>query len=371
MSKDRIAFAFITSYPDRLTGLSSYTESLVVAMSGLVDTSRLLLITNASPEIFPRLRHAGIEWVQIPPRPRRVPYKLYCLLAHEYASLWSRRNGVTRYISTTPIGAAVPLVPQHITIHDLYDTDRTIAPLRTVAYTAVLWRWLSLVSARVICVSSTTASEANRFLPRAATQKIAVVKEASRFSIEEVRPYREPARFLFVANVQPVKNVECLLEAIELARGAVTVDWIGWDVHGIVERWVARRGAPRGFHVHGSVSEAELRRAYRDAYALIVPSWIEGFCLPILEAQAFGTPVIASDIPILREVAGEGAMFFDPRDPRELLRAMQTLLGNRELRQRLSVSAQQNARQFSWDKAARETLELLRCNVGPAEGPST
>ena len=359
---EKIAIAFISIIPDRLTGLSSYAESLCEAMARRQDRPPLVFFTNASPAIFSRLAgHEALEWVTIPDRPHWLPYRLYSLIQHNLASLHAMQKGCRVYLSTTADGALFPVIDQTMTLHDLYDIDRRYRPWRTVFSAGVLWRLIPRVSRRVICVSDTTCNEARSSLP-VAGEKFHVIKEASKFPSEEAAVPSDEAHFLFVANVYVTKNSECILEALRRANhdgSPVHVDWIGWDAAGIINRWTALHGQIPGFSMLGSLPDADLRQAYRQAVALIVPSWKEGFCLPVLEAHAFGCPVIASDIPVLREVAGKGALFFDPSDPDTLLAAMRKLLSDPLLRQSLSELSAANARLYSWDKAAAETYQLL------------
>jgi glycosyltransferase involved in cell wall biosynthesis/O-antigen/teichoic acid export membrane protein len=357
-----VAISFITPNPDRVTGISSYAESLFEAMARPRERPTLVLLTNARRELFPRITSdCGVEWVILPACPRGFPYKLYSLFIHDVACSRARLKGCGSYVSATAGGALFPVLDQFVTLHDLYDVERRFRPWRTVAYANVLWRWLALVSRGVICVSASTATEARMLLPFAA-DKMCVIKEASRFAPEDTLKSADPTRFLLVANIQPTKNIECLLEALRRAGADIEVDWIGWDPAGIVKEWIVRHGAPCGFKSLGSLPEVELRRAYRSALALIVPSWKEGFCLPVLEAHAFGVPVIASDIPVLREVSGEGALFFDPRDPDMLLASMRKLMSDSALRARLSRAASANARLYSWDHAAAEILRLVEAS---------
>jgi glycosyltransferase involved in cell wall biosynthesis/O-antigen/teichoic acid export membrane protein len=355
-----VAISFITPTPDRITGVSSYAESLIEAMARPRERPTLVLLTNARRELFARIS-GDVEWVMLPACPRGFPYKLYSLIIHDVACSRARLKGCGCYVSATAAGALFPVLDQFVTLHDLYDIERRFRPWRTVVYAQALWRWLAVVSRGIICVSASTATEARMLLPFAA-DKMCVIKEASRFTPEDALKSADPARFLFVANIQPTKNIECLLEALRRAGSDIEVDWIGWDPAGIVNEWIARHGAPRGFNRLGSLPEEELRRAYRSALALIVPSWKEGFCLPVLEAHAFGVPVIASDLPVLREVSGEGALFFDPHDPDMLLASMRKLINDSALRAQLSRAASANARLYSWDHAAAETLRLVEAN---------
>ena len=86
----------------------------------------------------------------------------------------------------------------------------------------------------------------------------------------------------------------------------------------------------------------------------------EGFCLPVLEAQDFGTPLICSDIPVLREVAGQGALFFSSGDATGLAQCLELIFGNAGTRQSVSLAAQRNAKRFSWTKAAGEIEEIFK-----------
>jgi glycosyltransferase involved in cell wall biosynthesis len=169
--------------------------------------------------------------------------------------------------------------------------------------------------------------------------------------------------FAFVANVQLTKNVDCLLDALLLAQEAghaIRVDWIGRDELGLVSQWQAKHERLSNFTVKGSVSEADLMDTYRNAVALVVPSLKEGFCLPVLEAHAFGTPVIAADISTLQEVVGEGGVFFDPTDPQQLLHQMLALAADDEVRCELSAKARLNGAKYSWAKAATELLAFVQ-----------
>jgi glycosyltransferase involved in cell wall biosynthesis len=105
------------------------------------------------------------------------------------------------------------------------------------------------------------------------------------------------------------------------------------------------------------VDDRTLDGLYRAATCFVLPSLAEGFGLPVLEAMARGTPVACSDIPVLREVAGDTALYFDPHDADAIARALESCLADPELRARLGVLGQARARVFTWRSAAERTLE--------------
>jgi glycosyltransferase involved in cell wall biosynthesis len=91
---------------------------------------------------------------------------------------------------------------------------------------------------------------------------------------------------------------------------------------------------------------------------LVFPSFYEGFGLPPLEAMACGTPVIVSKIKVMPEIVGDAALLVDPHDVEDLAIAMNRLLTDETLREELIVKGHKRADKFSWEKAARETLDV-------------
>jgi glycosyltransferase involved in cell wall biosynthesis len=109
----------------------------------------------------------------------------------------------------------------------------------------------------------------------------------------------------------------------------------------------------------GFVSDAELATLYRNAAALVMPSTYEGFGLPVLEAMQLGTPVICARASSLPEVAGDAALWVKPDDHAELAAAISSVLDDRTLRAALSAGSLRQARTFSWDDTARNTLKAF------------
>jgi glycosyltransferase involved in cell wall biosynthesis len=105
------------------------------------------------------------------------------------------------------------------------------------------------------------------------------------------------------------------------------------------------------------VSDDQLVRLYRGARCLAYVPLYEGFGLPVLEAMASGTPVVASDIPALREVAGAAAVYVDPLDTGDISRGLAEV---RERRNELVEAGRKRAAAFSWQQTAEATLEVYR-----------
>ena len=92
----------------------------------------------------------------------------------------------------------------------------------------------------------------------------------------------------------------------------------------------------------------------------VFPSWYEGFGLPILEAQKTGVPIICSKAGSLPEIAGEGAIFFDPYSIPEISEKIRLCIENAEMRKLLINKGYENIKRFSWEKAALETLKVYK-----------
>ena len=152
--------------------------------------------------------------------------------------------------------------------------------------------------------------------------------------------------FLYAGNDKPHKNVPALIDAFRGVEGASLV---------LVGAEFARyRDVPRVV-TPGFVSMEKLAALYRGAIALVMPSLEEGFGLPVAEAMACGTPVIASDIPSLREVSGGAALHTN-----DLAAAMRRMLSDEALRGELAQKGRDRAGQFTWRRCAESTREAYR-----------
>jgi glycosyltransferase involved in cell wall biosynthesis len=110
----------------------------------------------------------------------------------------------------------------------------------------------------------------------------------------------------------------------------------------------------------GYVSDATKAALLGGAEALAYPSLYEGFGLPVLEAMAIGTPVLASNVSALPELVGDAGLLVDPTDAAAIAAGLESLLSDPDLRARLSARGRVRAGEFTWDVTARRTSEVLR-----------
>jgi len=215
-------------------------------------------------------------------------------------------------------------------------------------------------------------------LMRVRGDKVSVVYPGveSRFSriedgqlLAEVRErYQLPNRFVLgLSTLQPRKNFDGLVDAFQLLLSQhgdkeemanlhlVICGGLGW-MYGEIQQRVHRHGLEARVHFAGFVQDVDLPALYSLASVFAFPSWYEGFGLPVLEAMACGTPVVAADNSSLPEVVGDGGMLVDASSSDELASALMQLLSNRDLRVVLKRAGLAQAAKFTWPLAASALL---------------
>jgi glycosyltransferase involved in cell wall biosynthesis len=206
-------------------------------------------------------------------------------------------------------------------------------------------------------------------------EKITVIPNAidERFSTEpaedDVRRVTERYQLdgdfvLYVGNVKPHKNVERLIEAFSLLRKGGREDLklviIGDEISKYpgLRRLVHRLQLDRQVRFLGFVPDATLAALYGLASVFVFPSLYEGFGLPPLEAMAFGTPVVTSNVSSLPEVVGDAALLIDPLSPSEISAAIARVLDDDALRAELVRRGYERVRTFSWARSVKRIREV-------------
>ena len=229
---------------------------------------------------------------------------------------------------------------------------------------------------RVIAVSQFSSREIQEVfhLP---SERIAVISHGcspDMFPGREEQKFREvrarlqlPARpfILFVGGAEPRKNHTVLFEAF--SRSARLVKSFSLVVVGEVQsrganllRTARTLGISDSVCCPGYVSVEDLRLLYSHAESFVFPSLYEGFGIPLLDAMACGAPVIAGTGSALPEVGGDAVLYVNPQDPEQLGAEMERLVSDRELQEHLRNKGFERVKQFTWDRAAQETLNLYQ-----------
>jgi glycosyltransferase involved in cell wall biosynthesis len=182
------------------------------------------------------------------------------------------------------------------------------------------------------------------------------------------------AYLLFVSTLEPRKNVIGVLRAFRLLvewgyqGDLVLVGRWGWRTESIREELDQSPVRDRIRHLD-YVDRPELAALYGGADALLFPSWLEGFGLPLLESMACGTPVVTSGTTAMPEIAGSAAVYVDPESPHSIASATEGLLRDPQHRERLVALGRKRAQKFSWDLAAEATAQVFLQAAGlPTDG---
>lgn len=174
--------------------------------------------------------------------------------------------------------------------------------------------------------------------------------------------YGLPGEFiLYVGTLEPRKNVDGLLkawEAMNVKVPIVVAGKPGWK-YGDIFKMAQKSSRRRLIQFLGFVPEADKPYVIKLARALAFPSLYEGFGLPVLEAMAVGTPVVTSSVTSLPEVVGDAGLLVNPYNIEEITFALDQLLRDEGLRARLTEKGLLRAKDFSWEKTASQTLNLL------------
>lgn len=166
---------------------------------------------------------------------------------------------------------------------------------------------------------------------------------------------------LYVGNLAVHKNLPLLIRAFSETQDPARLVLVGRPGEGFeeIERAASRSPAAARIDIRRDASDATVDALYRGASMLALPSLYEGFGFTALEAMARGCPVLASDIPALREVSGEGALLLPPDDEAAWRGAIEHLLGDPGAREDLRERGRRTAGAYSWERTARGLCELL------------
>jgi glycosyltransferase involved in cell wall biosynthesis len=368
----RIAFDGTTLRPGR-TGVGYYTEHLlhhlaeqgpdddiVVVSNRPIDTTRPLpsrVAVDAPSSRVPRM-----VWMQtVAPRALR---RLRADIAHF-------TNGMV------PLASPVPTV---VTIHDM---SLTMYPRYHPPRRVIFNRPLVDLAARRADAIITVSQSAKRDITRVyglPADRVHVVHEAAAptfhrveepASLERVRQrYGLPERFiLYVGTIEPRKNLPKLIEGFarrhlsgDLPHRLLCVGPYGWLSRDL-EALLDRLGIRDAVQFAGYLPFDDLPALYSLAEMFVFPSLYEGFGLPVIEAMACGVPVVTGDVPALNEVAGGAVERVARLDAESLGDVMVRLARDAARREELQRLGLERAQSFSWQRAARETLDVYKYAV--------
>ncbi|EMI20067.1 mannosyltransferase B [Rhodopirellula maiorica SM1] len=248
------------------------------------------------------------------------------------------------------------------TIHDMIAESHFPIGIRELQE-AIPIKQTTLERAKLlVCVSQTTASELSRFYPEL-KHKTRVIHHGAEHLLptDSIPPTSASTakNALFIGQRTGYKNFPCLLDAMQSAHwpSDAQLNVVGPRFSSAEELLIRSLNLTNRIRNLGHLSTEQLRNEYRTSRCLVFPSFQEGFGLPCLESQSLGCPLVCSDIAVFHEVAGEAALFFDPRLGEQLAEQVKRV-GDPAVRKQLIENGRENVHRFSWDKTATQILEV-------------
>jgi glycosyltransferase involved in cell wall biosynthesis len=325
----------------------------------------------AAPEQLTGLDTSAVdvELLNLPARPRALRLPLRVLYEELGLPFRARRFDLLYCVADIcPPVASVPVVVlmRNLNIYDrrFYDDARTRTLFRLAR--------LGAPRARFAVFPSQAAADAiRRTIPIEPSRAAVVHYGVSPDAFVEAEPVRSEAPYLFLpASPERHKNIETLIRSLEFASDPRLELWIAGSslldpAHcRELEATAARLGLAERVRFLGPVPYAQLLGYYRGAAAFVFPSLLETFGHPLLEAMLARAPVVASDIPTFREIAGDTALYFPPLDAKALAAQVDAVRADPAATSQRVARASERARSYSWKRSVDELCAVFERALG-------
>ena len=364
-------------------GIGNYTYNLLYALSKVATDHSFVLYVN-DPKV--------LSAVPIDPRftikvlGKKLPYPVWEQVSLPLAAARDRLDILHCLANTAPL-----FLPRHLklilTIHDvMYLLPTSVLPQSPSFYQRVgrlYYRLLAPQAAkRAICIMTVSKHSMRDIVDKlhVPNKKIQVIYESGNVQcrrladsspVTEVKQrYSIEGQFIFALGaLDPRKNTVGVLRSFAYLRQMTALP-IKLVIAGLSQKAksnfqsvVSEMVLDRHVILLGFISEEELVVLYNGASVFLYLSLYEGFGMPVLEAMECGTPVITSSAGSIPEVAGEAALFVDPKNPEEIAHAILQIITDAELRNLMIEKGFKRAKRFSWTNTAQQVLEIYRMSV--------
>lgn len=362
------------SYPKR-TGIGRYTVGVLDQLFIIAPDNEYYLY--AAQPIDPKIKQDWSKYNNVIYREGNFPSRY--IWQQLFLGRWLKRDNPDVYLALDgllPLGCSIPSVT---IVHDLIWLHY---PESTAPHVRWVYRLRLKSSARkarhCIAVSETTRADLLKYTglePSKVTvayngveTKFKPQGEEKINQVLEVHKIRRPYIF-FIGNLMKHKNLVSLIKAYKIFINEINDKEIpvpqlviagcrNWRSSTIFET-VRTLKLENYVNFLGYVTDSELMVLYSGAEFFVFPSLIEGFGLPILEAQACGTPVVCSNTYSLPEVGGDSVIYFDPYDVEDMATKMLEVYEDKKLQEKLRRKGFENIKRFSWQKTASQILSVL------------
>jgi glycosyltransferase involved in cell wall biosynthesis len=355
----RIGINALYMIPGSVGGTEIYLRELLAALAEIDTANEYFVFTNleTSSELIPK--QANFTWkpqaLHAHKRPARILWEQTVLP-------WEVSRHQVDVLLSPGFTAPLPGSCRYVTV--FHDLQHLRYPEYFRWYDLPAWRCLLWASAhrssKIIAVSEATRSDLLHYY-RLPEDRIRVIyhgvdRALFRLRREHIEPF-----VLCVSTLHPHKNLERLIRTYGRQPRdyrLVLAGMRGFHTDA-VERLIHEMGLDGHVTLTGWISREELFSLYDRALACIQPSIFEGFGMPVLEAMAAGVPLACSNIPPHREIVGDTVLTFDPLDEEAIADALEQIVNDELVTLHYTVAARERAHEFTWERTARQTLEVL------------
>jgi len=342
------------------TGVEHYAKQLILHLAKLDNVNQYILYLRTIPE----------DWFL------KLP-KNFTLKVIPFPIFWTQLR-ISWEMLFHPVdvliipASALPIIHPKKSVVTIHDLGWKYFPQTFTWFMRNFLEWSTKFAVRnaskIISVSEATKKDLIKFY-NIDPNKVSVVHHGYEETNQEIRNQKLeiglPEKYiLFLSTLQPRKNLEGLIDAFaklkeqnpELPHKLVVVGKPGWKFESILKKIEQNEE----FVIYlNHVSDEEKSYILSKADLLVLPSFYEGFGMQILEAFALNVPVATSNISSMPEVAGQAAVYFDPKNINEIKDAIKCVLMDKSMSDCLKQAGQERLKNFSWEKCAQETLKVL------------
>lgn len=360
MYRKKILINHLSAPRNKITGITNYLFYLLDELLKNNNFDYILLSCWGEEELPSMLKNRGLQVLtekEIQSQP------LALLRQHLLIPKLIKKYKIDLEFVPSPSGTLFSTHPRIIVVHDLY------MKVLKEHYKAMHRLWWNLffplraqTAKHIVCVSENTEKDLNHYYPYTKGKSSAIYNGPCLRADGENVIENKANYGVFVANVTPNKGAKTLIEAMSILeqKGVSTEIWhIGGDSKSRLKKYADQFGLKKPPVSKGVVTNEELEEIYSNAKYLAFPSEYEGFGMPVVEAQSFGAVPVVSDIPVLREVAGSGACFFELNNAKDMAEKIENIL-NDDIFKSKSACGIQNSKKFTWSRSARQTENIFR-----------
>ncbi|MCX6766209.1 MAG: glycosyltransferase family 1 protein [Candidatus Moranbacteria bacterium] len=373
----RIGFDARCLEEENISGVGEYALELLKNILKLDSLNQYIIFSNS----FRQKNGRHFEWINAHPNAKlkrfSFPNKVFnlCFWYLNWPKIDKLIGGVDVFfapnINFLSVSDACRLVT---TFHDLsFERYPHFFPLKTR-----LWhkyfvnpRKISRIAKGMIAVSESTKKDLEEIyqvrkeniqvIPHGISQDFRAMEKNDPKLAATRKKYGLPQKFIFfLGNIEPRKNISSIIEAYKsvVLKNPKLSEYklvLAGNINSLCRDLIEKEDVK----ICGYIEREDRPYVYNLASLFVYPSFFEGFGLPILEAMACGTPVIASNNSSLPEVSGKATLPIDPNRPAELAEAMENILIDENLYNKFKKRGIAQAQKFSWEKCAKETLAVI------------